>query len=72
MGGHLVKSWSSTQRTIALSSAEAERYAIVKGVAQAKGINSLLADFGFTANCEINTAASAAPGIVHRTGLGKT
>ena len=31
LGNHCVKSWSSTQKTVALSSAEAEYIAMVKG-----------------------------------------
>ena len=45
IGGHLIKSWSSTQPVIALSSGEAELYALVKAASQAKGLCSLMADF---------------------------
>ena len=34
IGGHMIKSWSSTQNVIALSSGEAEYYGLVKGAAQ--------------------------------------
>ena len=43
-GEHLVHHWSSTQATIALSSAEAELNAIVKGVAESICIKSMLAE----------------------------
>ena len=44
IGQHLIKSWSSTQPVIALSSAEAELYALVKGATQAVGLASMLQD----------------------------
>ena len=46
IGDHTVKSWSSTQSTIALSTGEAERYAINKSAATALGLQSLLSDRG--------------------------
>ena len=72
LGIHMIKSWSSTQQVIALSSGEAELYALIKATAQAKGIMSTLLDFGHTLNCTVCTDASAAIGIVHRLGLGRT
>lgn len=71
-GGHLLKSWSTTQQVIALSSAEAELYALLKGTAQTKGMLSMLADFGLYADCIVKTDASAALCIAHRVGLGRT
>ena len=44
--GHCVKTWSSTQATVALSIAEAELYALTKGAAQGLGMMTLLAYFG--------------------------
>ena len=46
LGGHLVKSWSSNQAVVALSSGEAEDYAIVKGSSVGIGITALAADMG--------------------------
>ena len=43
---HMIKSWSSTQQLVALSSGEAELYALIKGASQTKGIISMLVDFG--------------------------
>ena len=37
IGGHMIKSWSTTQPVIALSSGEAVLYSLVKAAAQAKG-----------------------------------
>eukprot|EP00973_Karenia_brevis_P070922 9856951-Karenia_brevis.AAC.1 len=51
-GFHTIKTWSSTQQVIALSSGEAELYALVKGAAQSKGICSMLKDFGVQANAQ--------------------
>ena len=70
-GSHCLKMWSSTQATIALSSAEAELYALTKGAAQGLGMMSLLSDFGVAVNVTVHTDASAAIGIVRRAGLGK-
>ena len=72
LGKHMVKSWSSSQLVVALSSSEAELYALVKVATQAKGISSLLQDFGMTTDITIHTDSTAALGIVHRKGLGKT
>ena len=45
LGGHLIKSWSKTQRFIALSSGESEFYAALKASAEALGLLSMLTDF---------------------------
>ena len=70
-GAHVLKTWSSTQATVALSSAEAELYALTKGAAQALGFITLLADLGVEAKATVHTDASAAIGIARRAGLGK-
>ena len=59
VGGHAVKSWSSNQSIIALSSAEAELYALLKGASQALGLQSMAADFGDTVNVGLYSDASA-------------
>lgn len=71
VGGHAVKTYSRNQKTIALSSGEAELYAIVSGIAEAIGVQSICADYGF--NCKIRcfSDSSAAVGIVKRDGIGK-
>ena len=46
IGTHLIKSWSRTQATAALSSAEAELYASIRGSAETLGIKAILKDFG--------------------------
>ena len=69
---HTLKTWSTTQQIIALSSGEAEPYAMVKRCAQAKGLCSILRDLGFDAEARISSDASAALGMAHRQGLGRT
>ena len=44
--GHKIKSWSSAHPVIVLSSEEAALYALVKAATQAKGLGSLLGDYG--------------------------
>ena len=71
-GSHVVKTWSATQATIALSSGEAEDSADVKAASILLGFRSLLADLGVVpANCHLHTDSSAALGVANRTGIGK-
>ena len=46
LGAHLLKSWSSTQPSISLSSGEAEYYGVVKAAGIALGQQSLMSDMG--------------------------
>ena len=43
-GRHCIKSWSSNQAVIALSSGEAEFYAMIKGASELLGVISLAQD----------------------------
>ena len=70
-GNHCIKTLSSTQATIALSSAEAELYALTKGAGQGLGMMTLMGDLGVPTSVTVHTDASAAIGIVRRAGLGK-
>ena len=70
-GRHLVHHWSSTQATVALSSAEAELNAIVKGMAEVIGAKSMVEECFRSCRGRIFTDSSAANGIVHREGCGK-
>ena len=45
-GIHCVETWSATQGAVALSSAEAEYYALVEGETRAKGIQSIAEEVG--------------------------
>ena len=73
IGKHLIKTWSSTQSVIAMSSGEAEYYGMVKAAAQALGISSMIADLTDKkeTSIELKSDASAAIGIACRRGMGK-
>ena len=68
--GGVVKSWSSTQPSIALSSGEAEYSALVKVAAEGIGLQSILRDLGFETSVEVYTDSSAAKSIASRIGVG--
>ena len=70
-GSHLIKHWSTTQSTVALSSAEAELTGICKGAAQGLGLQGLASDLGLKWSVTVATDAAAAIGICRRRGLGK-
>ena len=70
-GPHVLKHWSVTQKTIALSSGEAELAGVVKGSAEGLGMASLAADLGLELPLEVCADSSAAIGICRRTGIGK-
>ena len=70
-GSHLIRAYSRTQATVALSSAEAELYATVRASAEYIGIASMLKDFGVTKKGYLLGDASAALGIIRRRGIGK-
>ena len=57
LGNHMIKFWSSSQPVIALSSGEAEFYALVKSATQAKVPSSLMRDF----DLEVDTTIHADP-----------
>ncbi len=67
----LVKSWSNRQRTAAMSSGEAEYYAVVKASAEALGVQAFAADLGWKMSVELNVDSSAAKAIASRLGPGK-
>ena len=70
-GNHNIKTWSSTQQVIALSSGEVEYYGMVKGAGNALGISGVLQDMGIQYDVVMDTDSSAAKGISSRRGLGK-
>ena len=70
-GKHLIKSWSSTQTVVALSSGEAEYYGMVKGASVALGLQAVLGDFDVQCSIVLKSDASAAIAIASRRGLGK-
>jgi len=71
LGKHLIKSWSSTQATRALSSGEAEFYAIIEGASRGLGVQALMEDMGFTCTLRMKSDSSAARSISLRKGTGK-
>ena len=70
-----MKSWSTTQRVIALSSGEAEYYAAVKGASEGLGFLAACTDLSIWDNrvvsIKVLTDSSACKGICQRVGLGK-
>ena len=73
LGNHCIKTWSSTQGAIALSSAEAEFYAMIEAVIRAKGVLNVMREIGFVIADQVQlfTDSSAAKSFVSRRGLGK-
>ena len=71
LGTHYIKSRSSTQKTIALSSGEAELTAVVKCSCETIGILQLSADWWMELEGEVLVDSSAALGVVGRKGAGK-
>ena len=71
VGSHVLKTYSRQQKTVALSSAEAELHAMVAASAEALGIVSLMKDMGIDALGEVYADSSAALGIAQRQGMGK-
>ena len=71
VGSHVIKSYSKQQRTIALSSAEAELHAMVAASSECLGIMALLRDMGRVMAGDIYSDSSAALGIAQRQGIGK-
>ena len=71
VGSHIIKTWSATQASIALSSGEAEFYGVVRAAGIALGHRSLMLDLGLNLPARVWTDSSAAMGICARQGLGK-
>ncbi len=71
LGRHLIKSWSSTQGPVSLSSGEAEFYGVVKAAGVSLGYQALLEDLGVRLPIRVWTDSSATMGICGRQGLGK-
>eukprot|EP00969_Alexandrium_andersonii_P234779 10366481-Alexandrium_andersonii.AAC.1 len=70
-GQHAIKHWPTTQKTIALSSGEAELAGVAKGAADGLGLAAIARDLGFSASLEVCADSSAAIGICRRTGIGR-
>ena len=79
LGTHCVKAWCRNQGPIALSSAEAEYYAMVDGVARAKGLKLAAEELGVMGEIDVEakpdafelfTDSSAAKAMASRRGSG--
>ena len=70
-GEHTLKTYSRQQKVIALSSAEAELYAMVAASAETLAIIAYARDLGREMGGEVYTDSSAALGITLRSGIGK-
>ncbi len=70
-GGHLIKTWSRTQKTVALSSGEAELTALVKATCEGMGVSALMKDWGEEPSMVVYADSNAALGVVRRKGAGK-
>jgi len=71
LGQHCLRTWSSTQPSVTLSSGEAEYYGLVKAAGAGIGHQSLMADLDVQLPVRAWTDSSAALGIASRSGLGK-
>ena len=71
LGDHALKTYSKLQAVVALSSAEAELYAMVPASAEAMAMQSYARDLGVEVKNELYTDSSAALGIAKRAGIGK-
>ena len=71
LGQHLIKSWSTTQVPISLSSGEAEFYGVVKASSVALGYQAMMEDLGLRLAVRAWTDSTATMGICGRRGLGK-
>ena len=71
LGKHTIKTWSTTQSSVSLSSGEAEFNGVVRGAGMGLGFQSLMRDLGQDAPVRVWTDSEAAIGISSRQGLGK-
>ena len=71
LGTRCVRHWSSTQTTLALSSAESEVHGIATGASIGLGLRFIGGDLGLNLKKMMLTDAPAALGIVRRSGLGR-
>ena len=74
-GPRCLKTWSATEGPIALSSAEAEYYAMVDNTLKARGIKPMgeeIGIFGMSGPVVLHTDSSSAKSFASRRGLGKT
>ena len=71
LGEHVIKTYSKQQKVVALSSAEAELYAMVAASTETLGLQAYARDLGLDMKCELYCDSAAALGIAQRAGIGK-
>ena len=71
IGLHCIKAWSKTQSVVAKSSAESELYGVVRGACEGLGLKTLLQDMGGSSEIRLHLDATAAQGILERSGISK-
>ena len=71
LGLHTIKTWSRTQATVSLSSAEAELGSLVKASTETLGLIALAADADVLIGGAVHTDSSTARAIALRKGCGK-
>ena len=70
-GGHCLAQWSRTQQTVALSSAEAELNAALKGAVELLGLKEMVEEMGTDLGATLEGDSSACKGILSRQGSGR-
>ena len=71
VGWHPLRTWSSTRKVVATSSAEAELYSAVEGASRGLGLQSMLREMGVDASLELSTDSSSAKVFASTRGLGR-
>ena len=71
VGQHPLRAWSSTQSTVATSSAEAELYSMAEGAARGLGVQSLLQELQCSTELVLGTDSAAAKAFASTRGLGR-
>ena len=68
IGSHNLKTWSTTQKSVTLSSAEAELVAAVKMSAELIGVAQLAEEWGMSLQGKVHIDSAAAIGVIGRRG----
>ena len=71
LGTHWIRSWSTTQKVVALSSGEAELIVVVKMSTELLGLMNLVRDWQRSYGAKVFADSIVALEIVHRKGAGK-
>ena len=72
LGKHTLKTWSVTQAIVAMSSAEAELYAMTEGATRGIGLKTMIGELGVIVQfVELYTDSAAAKSFASRRGTGR-